>query len=93
MREMSEINYPGGALVPLSELKVGESGIIESYKTNGSIYFRLRELGLVRGTRVHVKRLAPFRDPVELVVRGYSLSLRKEDASHIFVKKTQMKNI
>lgn len=73
--------------IALSELKVNESGIIRDYRNKGPVPYRLRELGLVRGTRVLVKRFAPFDDPIELAVRGYSLSLRKEDAAHILVSR------
>lgn len=84
---MSEVVSEKTELVPLSELKAGEIGIIREYQMSGGLYSRLRELGLVRGTRVTVKRFAPFRDPMELVVRGYHLSLRKKDASYILVSR------
>ena len=73
--------------IPLSDLKPGESGIVKEFRTNGSLTGRLRELGLVTGTKVTVKRYAPFGDPLELVVRGYNLSLRKSDAAEILVSK------
>lgn len=75
-------------IIPLSELKAGESGIIQDYLGSSVIHQRLRELGLVRGTNVLVKRFAPFSDPMELVVRSYHLSVRKKDASQILISKS-----
>lgn len=82
---MSEIIDKKTEAVPLSALRVSETGIIQSYLGKGDLHHRLRELGLVRGTAVTVKRFAPFGDPMEILVRGYSLSLRKKDAAEILV--------
>ncbi len=71
--------------VPLSDLKPGESGVVRQFRTNGPITGRLLEMGLVNGTKVTVKRYAPLGDPMELVIRGYNLSLRKSDAGEILV--------
>lgn len=61
--------------------------MIHAYKSRGDVQHRLRELGLVRGTVILVKRFAPLGDPMEICVRGYNLSLRKEDAAQILVRK------
>ena len=71
--------------VSLDSLKAGDHGVIQSYRGANPVHARLKEMGLVRGTPVEVKRLAPLGDPMELRVRGYHLSLRKEDASCIVV--------
>lgn len=71
----------------LDRLRSGERGIIVGYKKEEDLHHRLKELGLVAGTSVLVKRFAPLGDPMEILVRGYSLSLRKHDASKIIVKK------
>ena len=71
--------------VCLSQLKPGDQGTITSYRERTDVSHRLRELGLVRGVQVQVKRLAPLGDPMELVVRGYHLSIRKKDAAQILV--------
>jgi ferrous iron transport protein A len=71
----------------LDQLKAGEWGVIEGYQGEEDLHYRLKELGLVRGTRVLVKRFAPMGDPMEVVLRGYSLSIRKQDASKILVQK------
>ncbi len=71
----------------LSDLKTGETGIICGYQSRSLLANRLRELGLVRGARVTVKRASPFGDPIEITIRDYSLSLRKKDAGEILVEK------
>lgn len=69
----------------LDRLRPGEAGIILGYSEARDLHHRLKELGLVRGTRVRIRRCAPFGDPVELSIRGYHLSIRKQDAAHILV--------
>ncbi len=69
----------------LSELKPGESGTVLQVEGNKSIRRRMLDMGLVKGAEVHVKRIAPLGDPIEFVVRGYSLSLRKTEAHAIHV--------
>ncbi len=78
---MSEIDR-----VTLDQLKVGERASILVYEGEDDLHYRLKELGLVRGTTVAVKRFAPLGDPMEIVLRGYSLSIRKQDASKIIVR-------
>lgn len=72
---------------PLDQLKAGESGIIRRYEKAEDLHHRLKELGLVQGTKITVKRFAPFGDPMEILVRGYKLSIRKQDAAKILVEK------
>jgi ferrous iron transport protein A len=73
----------------LDQLKAGERGVVQGYQGEEDLHYRLKELGLVRGTRILVKRFAPLGDPMEIVLRGYSLSIRKQDASKILVQKDQ----
>lgn len=69
----------------LDQLQIGEEGVIQRYSGNGDLQGRLKELGLVRGTRVTVERYAPLGDPLEIRVRGYHLAIRKKDAAQIHV--------
>lgn len=71
------------AIRMLSQLRPGESGIVDGFENEDPTTDRLREMGLVRGTRVEVRRLAPLGDPMELTVRGYRLSIRLSDASRV----------
>ena len=73
--------------ITLDRLSAGESGVIEAYKGQQDLHQRLKELGLVRGTFVTVKRFAPLGDPMEITVRGYHLSIRKQDAATILVRR------
>ena len=84
---MSQATGTEANCVTLARLLPGESGLVRAFQGNSDIEYRLRELGVIEGTRIYVKRLAPLGDPMELVVRGYSLSLRKKDAAHILIRK------
>ena len=69
----------------LSELKVGASAVVREFPKAGAAFLRLREMGLVAGTRVTLVRTAPLGDPLEIKVRGYHLTLRKSEAEHVLV--------
>jgi len=71
----------------LSELKPKEKGTIVKVGGDGPVRRRILDMGVVPGTEVEVVRVAPLGDPVELLIRGYHLSLRKEEARDIFVEK------
>ncbi|THB76654.1 MAG: Fur family transcriptional regulator [Desulfobacteraceae bacterium] len=70
----------------LSDMKAGQEGIISKVSGKGTLRRRLLEMGINRGTRVYVEKYAPLRDPIELVIKGYHISLRVEEASHILVE-------
>jgi ferrous iron transport protein A len=74
--------------IKLSELAVGASAIVQEFPKQGAAFLRLREMGLIAGTRVTLVRTAPLGDPLEIKVRGYHLTLRKVDAAHILVEPT-----
>lgn len=69
----------------LSELAVGVTAVVREIPTVGSGFVRLREMGLLNGTRVTLVRTAPMGDPLELKLRGYHLTLRKSEADLIIV--------
>lgn len=70
----------------VSMLKVNQEAIIESIDGNGHLRLRLLEMGLLPNVHIKVISKAPLGDPLEVLVRGYELSLRKEDATLIKVK-------
>ena len=72
-------------LVTLDRMLPGEGGRVHGYQEPKELHHRLKELGLVEGTHLRVRRCAPLGDPMELSIRGYHLSIRKEDARHILV--------
>ena len=69
----------------LSELKPGQSGTIISIGGEQNLRSRLLDMGLTPRTVVTLKKTAPMGDPIEVCLRGYCLTLRKSDASHIEV--------
>jgi len=70
----------------LKEIKPGETVQVVKIGGGGPIKRRIMEMGITKGVEVHVRKVAPLGDPVEITVRGYELSLRKEDAESIEVK-------
>ncbi|HIV26995.1 MAG TPA: ferrous iron transport protein A [Candidatus Ornithocaccomicrobium faecavium] len=70
----------------LKEVKIGQSAIIKKLHGEGAVKRRIMDMGLTKGTEVYVRKVAPLGDPLELTVRGYELSLRKEDAQWIEVE-------
>lgn len=69
--------------VTLAELKAGESGRVSVLTGAPDVRRRLLELGLTPGTTVRVVRFAPLGDPMDVELRGYHLSLRKEEAGRV----------
>jgi ferrous iron transport protein A len=73
----------------LKELAVGDAGRIAGFAEGSRTYRKkLLSLGLTRGTEFSVTRYAPMGDPIEIKVRGFSLSLRKEEAASVLVEKS-----
>ncbi len=75
------------ALLPLSQLAVGEQGVIQRVDVTGPVRRRFLDLGLVTGAVVTLVQVAPLGDPVAFELRGYRLSLRKADAGRIWVRR------
>ena len=70
----------------LDKLPLGQEAVITAVGGEGALRCRLLDMGLIPKTRVRVEKVAPLGDPLELRVRGYSLSLRKEAAGKIEVE-------
>ena len=68
----------------LSELKMGESGVIHSFE-NDEIFLKLMEMGCIPGEAITVEQIAPLGDPISISVAGYQLSLRKDEAESIWI--------
>jgi len=68
----------------LSELKMGESGVIHSFE-NDEIFLKLMEMGCIPGELITVEQIAPLGDPISISVAGYQLSLRMNEADSIFI--------
>ncbi|MBR2715490.1 MAG: ferrous iron transport protein A [Ruminococcus sp.] len=70
----------------LKDIKVGESTTVIKLNGQGAIKRRIMDMGITKGVKIDVCKVAPFGDPLEVKVRGYQLSLRKADAEMIEVK-------
>lgn len=71
---------------PLTSLTMGSAATVTEIKVPPQSRGRLLEMGLLVGTSVQLVRFAPLGDPVEIKVRGYHLTLRRQDAEQIFVE-------
>jgi DtxR family Mn-dependent transcriptional regulator len=85
-KQMGELN---GMNTTLKDLKPGERGRIERMSGANAIKRRIRDMGVTTGSVVEVIRIAPMGDPIDVKVRGYHLSLRKEEADDILVTKVE----
>ena len=72
-------------MMTLNELKTGETAKIVRLNGGGAVKRRMMDMGLTSGTEVTVRRIAPLGDPIELSVRGYELSIRKDEAANVEV--------
>ena len=70
----------------LKDAKVGETLTVMKLQGTGAIKRRIMDIGITKGTQVHIRKVAPLGDPVEVNVRGYELSIRKGDAELILVE-------
>jgi len=71
----------------LSKMKEGQTGIIVHVGGNGTLRRRVLEMGLTKGTEIYVEKYAPLKDPLELIIMGYHISLRVKEAANITVNK------
>lgn len=69
----------------LSEVRIGKLVVIKSFEKD-DLFIKLMEMGCVPGEVVKVEQIAPLGDPISISVAGYSLSLRLNEADHIFVE-------
>lgn len=64
----------------LKDVKVGQHAMIKKLHGEGALKRHIMDMGLTKGTEIYVRKVAPLGDPMELTVRGYELSIRKNDA-------------
>ena len=74
------------AVKPLSDMEPGQGGMISKVGGSGPIRRRLLDMGLVLQAEIKVERVAPLGDPIEIKIKGYHLSLRKEEAANVYVE-------
>ena len=73
-------------LKKLNEVAVGDNCVVKMIEGDGRIRRRLLDMGVTPGAHVYVRKVAPLGDPVEITIRGYELSLRKDEAKLITVE-------
>ena len=70
----------------LRDVKIGEKATVVKLHGEGAVRRRIMDMGITKQTEVYVRKVAPLGDPIEVTVRNYELSLRKEDAEMIEVE-------
>ena len=70
----------------LKEARIGDTVTVLKLHGEGAVKRRIMDMGITKGVEVHVRKVAPLGDPIEVTVRGYELSIRKADADMIEVE-------
>ena len=70
----------------LDQMPIGKTAVIRQVGGEGALRCRLLDMGLIPKTRVRIQKVAPMGDPIEIHIRDYELTIRKEDASQIEVE-------
>ena len=71
----------------IDDLKIGQEGTIATVGGEGALRLRFLDMGLIPGTRVQLRKVAPLGDPIQIQVRGYELTIRREDAKKIALRR------
>ena len=74
----------------INDLKIGQSGTIATVGGEGALRLRFLDMGLIPGTKVTLQKVAPMDDPIQLHLRGYELTIRREDAKRITLKEESL---
>lgn len=70
----------------INDLKIGQSGVISTVGGEGPLRLRFLDMGLIPGTKVTLQKVAPMDDPIQIHLRGYELTIRREDAKQITLR-------
>lgn len=70
----------------LRQAKIGNTVRVVKLHGEGAVKRRIMDMGLTKGVEVHIRKVAPLGDPIEITIRGYELSLRKADAEMIEIE-------
>lgn len=73
----------------INDLQIGEQGVISCVGGEGALRLRLLDMGLIPGTKVRLHKVAPMGDPIQIQVRGYELTIRRDDARLIDVEEAK----
>lgn len=70
----------------LGDAKVGSTVVVTKIEGDSAYKRRIMDMGITKGSELYIRKIAPLGDPVEITVRGYELSVRKDDAQCVQVK-------
>ena len=70
----------------LDEFKIGETGLVKTVNGEGRFRRRLLDMGVTPGTKIYLRKKAPLGDPLEITLRGYELTLRKDEAQLVILE-------
>ena len=73
-------------MMTLKDAKIGQTVKVKKINGEGAIKRRIMDMGITKGVEIYIRKVAPLGDPVEVTVRGYELSLRKNDAEMVEVE-------
>ncbi|MBC2577880.1 ferrous iron transport protein A [Peptostreptococcus russellii] len=73
-------------MITLKDSEVGKNYMVKKIKGEGALKRRIMDMGITKNTQLYVQKVAPLGDPVQITVRGYQLSLRKDDSSCIEIE-------
>lgn len=73
----------------IDDLEIGQQGTICTVGGEGALRLRFLDMGLIPGTAVRLQKVAPMGDPIQILVRGYELTIRREDARMIGIREVQ----
>jgi len=73
-------------VITLKDSEVGKNYMVKKIKGEGALKRRIMDMGITKNTQLYVQKVAPLGDPVQITVRGYQLSLRKDDSSCIEIE-------
>ena len=74
----------------INDLKIGQTGTIQAVGGEGPLRLRFLDMGLIPGTKVTLQKVAPMGDPIQIRLRGYELTIRREDAGEILLKEERV---
>lgn len=87
VEKASELGHPmQNPITTLDQLRPGQKARVLRLDARGNLAKKLREMGLIKDAEVEFIKTAPLTDPQELIIKGYHVSLRKEEASHVYVE-------
>ena len=76
----------GETALTLGDAQVGSTVVVTKIEGDGAYKRRIMDMGITKGTELYIRKVAPLGDPVEITVRGYELSVRKNDAQCVQVR-------